>query len=207
MSFEDNLQRSMFSESKEKTFIDKLLGKEDVQAVREIIKKPKLTRSDMLEALYMLSSNESKLLNYSAWDRYVILKFFVWIREFIKVAELSFDYQDDLELKEKLCKCGGYVNITDKNLNYLKKCDCKVPVNIFVITTRTKRLLENQQRLIEHNVKFLIDLYFAIGRTSLSLGGTGFLEILKNKYEISYDQKQTITQNQEKKGGGILSFR
>lgn len=206
MGFEDNLQRSMFSESKEKTFIDKLLAKEDVQAIRQIIKKPKLTRSDMLEALYMLSSNESKLLNFDEWNRYVLLKFFVWIREFIKIAELSFDYHDDLELKEKLCSCGGYVNIKDKTLHYLKKCGCEKPTYVFSITTRTKRLLENQQRLIEHNVKFLIDLYFAIGRTSLSLGATGFLEILKNKYEIHYDQKQSITQNQEKKGG-ILSFR
>ena len=204
MSFEDQLQEGMFKETKEKTFIDKLLAKEDVQSIRQIIKKDRLNRSDMLEALYMLSSNESKLLNFSEWDRYVILKFFVWIREFIKVAELSFDYHDDLELKQKLCECGGYKDLS-KAQEHLKECECKVTKYTFVITTRTKRLLENQQRLIEHNVKFLIDLYFAIGRTSLSLGGTGFLEILKNKYEINYTQPPPPQQPEQKKG--FLSLR
>ena len=39
---------------------------------------------------------------------------------------------------------------------------------------------------MEHNIKFLVDLYLNIGRTSLSVGATGLMEILKNKYEIVY---------------------
>jgi len=83
---EDNITKGIFSGQAEKTFIDKLFAKEDVEKIRELIKKPKLTRSELLELLYLISANEAKLVNYSGWDRYIALKFFVWIREFIKVA-------------------------------------------------------------------------------------------------------------------------
>ena len=42
---------------------------------------------ELLELLYMCIGTEAKLVNLSDWDRYVVLKFFVWIREFIKVVE------------------------------------------------------------------------------------------------------------------------
>lgn len=172
--FEQNLERSMFGKNPEKSFIDKILARQDVEAIRDIIKKDRLTRQDMLEILYLLSGAESKLLNYGAWDRYVILKFFVWIREFVKVAEIMYDVREniekDLALEVKLAK------VKDKSLL----------VDVDGVRKRTERLLDNNERLMEHNVKFLVDLYLNIGRTSLSLGGGGFLELLKNKYEIVY---------------------
>ncbi len=159
-SVEQNMNNSLFKGTNEKTFIDKILAKDDVNAVRELIKKPELDRQDMLDILYLLSSTESKLLNYSEWDRYVLLKFFVWIREFVKVSELVFDYADDLE--------------NDKLNNHI------------ILSDETKRIFENTKRLLSHNVKFLVDLYFNIARTTLSLGATGFSEVLKQKFEIFY---------------------
>lgn len=173
MSFEQQIQQAMFNKSKEKTFIDKILAKDDVRAVQELIKKPSLGREDLLELLYLLSSTESKLLNYSKWDRYVILKFFVWIREFIKVAELIYDYKDDIEERKK-------------------------ETGQDPLTPRAKMLLSNAIRKIEHNAKFLIDLYFNIGRTTLSLGASGFMEVLNNKFEISYPELNQGQQIQEK---------
>jgi len=192
--FEDRLAQSLFSGNAEKTFLDKILAKDDVQAIRELIRKPKLSRSELLELLYLISATESKLVNYSAWDRYVILKFFVWIREFVKIAELLYDYQDDLKEKENICiRCSGYIKNEKK---YKIKCLCEKPV-MYILTERTRKLLDNNERLIEHNAKFLIDLYLNIARTTLSLGGTGFLETLKNKYEISYPQGQGLNTPQE----------
>lgn len=197
--FEQALERQIFSQQSEKTFIDKILAKEDVNAIREIIKKPKLTRSDVLEVLYLLSGTESKLLNYGEWDRYVILKFFVWIREFVKVAELLYDYQEALALKTKLCRCGGYTEIPQGQATpSMARCACEAPEYIFSISTRTRRILDNIEGYIGHNSKFLIDLYLNIGRTSLSIGATGLLELLKNKFEIAYPQ-QGVTPVEEKK--------
>lgn len=188
MGFEQQLENKFFSDTQDRTFIDKVLARKDIDDIRNIIRKVKLTREDLLELLYLLSGSEAKLLNYSAWDRYVILKFFVWIREFIKVAELLYDYQDDLKLKAGLCQICS--------LEIPKKCKCDKPKPKITLTERTIKLLYNNERLIEHNAKFLIDLYFNIGRSSLSIGATGLMEILKNKYELSYPQGFPVMQPQ-----------
>lgn len=194
--FEDALNKGLFQEQAEKTYIDKILSRQDVEAIREIIRKPRLKREDLLEVLYLISGTESKLLNYGEWDRYVILKFFVWIREFVKIAELLYDYQDDLERKENLCKCGGYQQSENLPVGALI-CTCDKFKQKFFLSSRTKRLLDNNERLIEHNAKFLIDLYLNIGRTSLSIGATGILELLKNKYEMTYPGQQLATPQKE----------
>lgn len=185
--------------AKDKSFLDKLLAKEDVDRLRELTKKPKLCREDLLELLYLLTSTESKLLNLGEWDRYIMLKFFVWIREFIKIAELLYDYQDDLKRKEHLCNTCKKYNDDVKN-----KCTCITFTPSAQLTPRCKQLLYNNERLIEHNAKFLIDLYLNIGRTTLSLGGTGFLETLKNKYELVYPAGTGVNTPQvENKTGGV----
>lgn len=200
---EDEITRNIFTNTQEKTFIDKLLAKEDVQNIRELIKKPKLTRSELLELLYLISSNESKLVNYSPYDRYISLKFFVWIREFIKIAEQLYDYRDDLIVKENIClNCKGWLN--EETKKGIKKCACKAPRR-FKLSDRTLKLLDNNERNIEHIAKFLIDLYLNIARTTLSIGATGFIEMLKNKYEIAYpNAQQQAGEVQEKKG--LFSF-
>lgn len=162
MSFEDTLKESLFKRNEERSFIDKMLARREVDDIREIIKKKELSREDILDLLYMLSSNEAKLLNYSEWDRYVILKYFVWIRSFIKIVEGLYDYNDDLEKNE------------------------------YLITPYTRQILKNNNRLLSHDTKFLVDLYFNISRTTLSLGATGIMELLKNKFEVSYPQGQAV---------------
>lgn len=178
---EQKLQQGLFGAPTERSFIDKMLAKQDVDYIRELMRKERLNRSELLELLYMCLSTESKLLNYSEWSRYVILKYFVWIREFIKIAELLFDYQDFLKKQEASGK--------------------------IMLTERTRQLLDNNERLIEHNAKFLIDLYLNIGRTSLSLGATGLMELLTNKYEVVYpDQKVGSSIPAEPRSGGLFGL-
>ena len=172
MGFEEALSNSMVKTAKEKTFVDKILSKEEVVQIKELIKKDKLTRKDLLELLYLISANESKLVNYSVWDRYVVLKFYCWLREFIKITELLLDYQDRL------------VNNQD-----------------FTLSPKTKKQLDNIQRLFEHNAKFLIDLYLNIARTSLSVNAVAFKEISQNKFELNYPHISNLyPQPPEKKG-------
>lgn len=199
MGFEQDLQNKVFNDTGERTFIDKLLAKEEVKDIRELIKKPRLTRSELLEILYLISGTESKLVNYGAYDRYIILKFFVWIREFIKIAELLFDYTDELYKKENTCStCEKTIDPLEKTET--KKCKCDTAIPYVVLSERSKRLLDNNQRLIEHNAKFLIDLYLNIARTSLSVGATGILELLKNRYEVQYVQAPVSPQTQQNTG-------
>lgn len=204
-TFEESLQQSMFSSSSDKTFIDKILAKEEVDKIREIIKKKNLKREDIIQILYLLSGTESKLLNYGEWDRYVILKFFVWIREFVKVAELLYDYQDDL--KKKACTCQKCDKLFEEFEGKKEECNCEKPEAILQVSDRTAKLLYNNERLIEHNMKFLIDLYLNIARTTLSVGATGILELLKNKFEVDYKGQGLYTQQPQQEKGGLLKYK
>lgn len=198
--FENQIQQGLFQGNKEKTFIDKILAKEDSDRLRELVKKPKLKREELLELLYLLGATESKLLNYSQWDRYVALKFFVWIREFVKVAELLYDYSDDLIRNEQTClTCGSQIQ---KN----GTCVCGTFKPKIKLNKRTRQLLYNNERLIEHNAKFLVDLYLNIGRTTLSLGATGFIEFLRTKFEFAYPQQQTLATHTPQAKTGILGL-
>lgn len=177
---EQQLQNAFNSTAHEKTFIDKLLAKDDIKKIGELMKKKRLSREELIEALYLLASSESKLQNFSEWERYVLLKFYVWIREFIKIAEILYDFKDkhDVMIKNKEIK---------PSANYDK-------------------LLDNCMQRIEHNAKFLIDLYLNISRSSLSVNGTGFMELLKNKFEVDYrgtnPNNATTVQNNSKLGLG-----
>lgn len=163
---EDQIQKQMFFNNSERSYLDKLLSRTDIDQIREIIRKDVLTRKDLTDLLHLCTSSESKLVNLSEYLRYIILKFYVWLRETISVAELLYDYQDDLE---------------------------KLPNGL---DDQTKQLFSNCMRLMQHNVKFMVDMYLNTTRTTLSLGGSAFFETLKNKYEISYPQMQ-----QQQQGG------
>ena len=192
MAFEDNLAARMFSGNNERTYIDKLLSKDDITAIREIIKKDELTRQDMLELLDYLPGSESKLLNLDDWDRYVLLKFYAWIRALTMCAEYFYDYEEKIVYKNKENKY--YHNakeITDYNED-----------KHIIITRRTEKTFNNGKRIISHAVKSLVDLYLNIGRTSLSVGGMGLLEFLKQRFELAYSNlPQLQTPNINNQGG------
>jgi|GEM_PF-6111763 len=169
------IERELFKKEQEKSFLDKVFARKEIQEIRELMKKTDLERQDYLDLLYLMTSEEAKLVNHSAWSRYHILKFFVWIREFIKIAEALFD---------------------EKELLKKKKIE---------LTPTGETLMENNKRMIEHIAKFLIDLYFNINRSTLSIGATGFMEALKNKYEFLYpSQSETIPKTERKKILGVI---
>ena len=199
MSIEENIQKGLFSQQSEKTYIDKVLARQDVDRIRDLIRKKELTREDLLEMLYLISGTESKLLNYTEWDRYIILKFFVWIREFVKILEILFDYEDQLNKQNNTCRhCGNSIKPKEKE----KKCICENKEAVITLSSRSTKLLNNIRLMMEHNAKFLVDLYLNIARSSMSIGGVGFSELIKNKYEVVYG-----TQNQPEPSKAAGLFR
>jgi len=205
MGIEEGIQKSIFSGNQERTAIDKVLAKDDINALRDLIKKPELTRSEILEILYLLSAAEAKLHNYSDWDRYIILKFFVWIRELVKIYERLIDYEDWLKEQEKTCRVCG-LQIAPVIGGKTAPCTCDTPKPCFKLTERSIRLFKNNKLSMQHDIKFLVDLYVNIARSSMSVGGAGFLELLKNKFEIVYPQGQGLTEVQKPQGGGFLGL-
>lgn len=185
MDLEKQLQKSIFSQPSEKSFIDKLLAKDDVNKLRDLMKKDGWTRVDLSEILYLLSGNEQKLLNHSEYSRYFSLKFYVWVREFAKTIEEFYDYTDSLKDKEKE---------TGKEKGSFK------------LTKTAKLLIKNILKELEHDLKFLIDLLLRMDRTSMSLGATAFMESLTNRYEVIYPQGTPMGQNVQQSSGGIFGI-
>ena len=188
--FEKGLQKSIFSQSTEKSFIDKLLARDDVDKMRELIKKDDWTRKDVSEILYLLSGNEQKLLNHTDYSRYFSLKFYVWVREFAKTLEEFYDARDYYEIKDKPTNKTGK---KDKSKGEDKPS--------FKLTDRAKLMNKNIIKELEHTTKFLIDLLLRIDRTSMSLGAKAFQEALTNRYEVVYPQQTVLG------GGGVQQQR
>lgn len=198
MGFEQALENSIFSGQSEKTFIDKALDKEDIDRLRDLIKKDVLTRQDLLEILNLISGKELKLWNLGEWDRYALTKFFVLIREFVVFEERLWDYKDDLGKKQNVCKnCKSYLEVNGNNK--LRKCICSNPEPSLILSPRSIQIFDNIMRTVEHDIKFLVDLYVNIGRSSLSFKGTAFLELIKQKFEFAYPQTGSSTPIGEEK--------
>lgn len=168
---EEAIQKKIFSSgSSEKTFIDKVLGREDIKRVADILKKDVLEKKDIHELLYVLNSAEAKLYNYSDEDRKTIGKFFVWLREVAVIYEHLYDYEKSVATKEK----------EDK---------------MIIHDETSKKLIFDMKQKFTHSIFFMIDVFFFMSRSSLSVNAVGFKEILNNKFEIKYD---TEPQQQKK---------
>lgn len=165
MSMAEAVQAIAVKKTNEKSFTDKILGKDDIEKIRHLMKKSPLSREDLLELLYLVSSSESKLYNFDERERYVLMKMFTWIRDFVTVNE----YLYDLDAEK-------YKSFTPNGI----------------------KLLNNSKNVMEHLVKFIVDLYLNIARTSLSKNAVGFKEILNNKFEFSYDNRQYLSQEKAK---------
>lgn len=194
MTFENLLERAMITKDEEKTFIDKMLAKKEAERVRALFLKKELTREEIMELLYHLSSTESKLLNYDEWERYVQLKFHIWINEYIKIIEQAFDYGDELTLKEDICK-NCQLKISSK------ECKCKTPIPTVLLTARSQLCLKDIKKLSEHNAKFLMGVFMNIGKSSLSVNAVGIKEILKQRFELDYGTKPESTYGMQKEKG------
>lgn len=194
MSFEDRIANQMFAGNSERTYIDKLLGKDEITAIRNIIKKDDLDRQDMLELLDYLPGSEAKLLNFDDWDRYVLLKFYAWIRALVMCAEYFYDYEDKIIYQGE---DGKY---------YHKGKEVNKEVFKIVISLRTEKTFNQGKKILSHAIKALVDLYLNIARTSLSVGGMGLLEFLKQRFELAYSNLPQLQTPNINNNSGIFGL-
>lgn len=170
VGYEQRLGNYLFAGNVEKSFIDKVTAKADVEEIKELMQKDDLERTDLLRLLYLLSAIEIKLCNFGDWDRYLQGKFFAWIRDFVASTELLFDYQDKIKKKEVM------------------------------VNSNTSIMLDNIRKKMLHNVKFLCDVYLYLGRSTLSLSAVGFDTLTSNRYEYAYPGQYQAPQSESKKG-------
>lgn len=210
LTFEQQFGQRIFSmQNAEKSYTDKLLAKEDVRNIQDLVKKEDLTRSELLEILYLLSSSEIKLANFSEWDRYLLGKFLAWIRDFVSICEILYDYKEKYDkfketdnednktevstaiglevsdYRETLEVCFSYVDDDTKKAKIdemAKAFEKGLPSTMKDIIN----LMENNRKFMLHNIKFLVDIFLYLSRSTLSLGMNAFEILSTSKFEYAY---------------------
>lgn len=189
MSFENNLNKGFFNSLAEKSYIDKILAKSEVEEIKEIMQNEKPKRGDIIKLLYLLGGTEIKLVNLEDWDRYVLGKYFAWISDFTNTYQQYNDVAEHIEVIEQK----STEKINEKN----KSIDDKL--RYYVVTKEMKKMLQNIDKLNMHNTKFIIAIYFYLSRSTLSLGNTGFDTLSSTRFEYAYPT-DTLRGVEEKKG-------
>jgi len=161
--FEKTLWYHAFRPPAERAFSDKLLSKEEVKKLQELIKKDNLTRQELLELLYLLTGVELKLANLTEYDRYLLGKYFAWVRDLVKLAEFLYDYIEKIE-GNKFKKYGETI----------------------------KETLEAIKKMILHDVKFGVDIYLFLLRSTLGIEAFAFDSLSKQRYEYEYAPYQPV---------------
>jgi len=179
-SYEQWLGNYAFKQPMEKTFVDKLLSRKEVMELQNLIMKEDLTRQDLLKLLYMLTSAELKLSNLGEYDRYLLGKYFTWVRDLVKVAEFLYDYVDQIEK--------GKVKFSDEGKKE-------------ILDT-----LDQVKKMFLHDVKFSADIFLFLTRSSLALTGIAFDTLSKQRFEYEYGGQYPLTQPQQPSSKGWNPF-
>jgi len=189
-SFYSQLNRAIFHGESEKSFVDKLLGRQDADKLHALIQKEPLTLSDVEEILFLMTSIDQKILNYNDWDRYLVVKLFPWVKDFSIVCKTMMmyqvcfekgDYDDDFKYTSE--SNPGY----DPNVKESKEF---ILVETGAAWTKNKEeclniIIEINKYLL-HNFKFLISIFLLISNTTLSVNGAAFETLTTSKFEYSY---------------------
>ena len=92
---------SLYKSDFEKSRTDKLLAKDDIAKIEELIRKDRLELKDLRNLVYLLAGAEIKLVNFGKSDRILIGKFLTWIRDLIAIYEVRIKNNDLLMSKSE----------------------------------------------------------------------------------------------------------
>lgn len=186
--YESLLGQTAYRSPSERSYIDKLLSRREVEELKNLVGKDNLSKKELSKFLYLITSIELKLANFNEMDRYVLGKFFAWIREFIMLSEFTYDYVEKLE----------------KELAAEKKADKDADTKDKDIIIATIEEVKVQQM---HNLKFIVDVYLYLIRSTMALGSVTFDQLSKNRYEYEYAPNQLPPPEATQTRGGLWPFR
>ncbi len=205
MNFEQALQNNLFSKGQDKSFVDKVLARDETQAIREIMTKERWTRKEVQAMSSLVTGTLSKLTRLNAQTFPLINKLYLWIGEAVKLAEGMYDYEERLNTYKGLCaECNKYILIEGKKKKEgIEICDCVNPNPSFEMTERAKSIFLNGRNNIEHLIRYQFSLYLNIMGTSLSIGGHAFDNLIQNKFEVNYNEQGKLGAQTPQQRGGI----
>lgn len=156
-SFESGITGGMISSDSERTRYDKLLSKEEMFRLRELIMQEKFTLKEVNEIMNLANSAETKMTRLDEYERKMIGKYLnIWLGNFVK------------RYGKTLIASEHYKKIWDK------------------LTERQKNMRIDIEKSMTEQFKQSIHSYFYAIRTPLSLEGTFIDSLSKNRQELEY---------------------
>lgn len=159
--FQDAIGQSPFVRPSERTVIDKLFAREDVERIRELQKEIELDKSQLQELLHLISSVEPKLLNLEPWTMYALSQFIVGVTGFVSLAMHYCDVEDLFNEAELAGK---------------------------TISKRTKELFNQSRLKVDRSMKFILSVFLYSGRVTLSNKALAFKEFTRAQWELEYSK-------------------
>jgi len=189
--FYQELGKSIFEGESERSVVDKLLGRKDADKLHSLMQKEPLTKSDVEEILFLMTSIDQKILNYNEWDRYVIVKLFPWVKDYSTICKTWMIYEEQFKKGE-----------FDEDFVICEKQDI-TKKGVKPILVDTKDIISEITKYLQHNLKFLISIFLLVSNSTLSIDGAAFETLTTSKFEYSYptvplpqpNQRQSIMGN------------
>lgn len=185
--FYQNLSRMLFQGESEKSLVDKLLGRQDADKLHGLMQKEPLTKSDIEEILFLMTSIDQKIVNYNEWDRYVIVKLFPWVKDYSTICKTWMIYEEqfsngkfdnDFTMIEEI---KGTVENVEKKRGRPRKTIVFKPV-----LEEVKNIVSEITKYLQHNLKFLISVFLLVSNSTLSIDAAAFETLTTMRYEYSY---------------------
>jgi len=193
-AFYQDLSKGLFKGESEKSLVDKLLGRQDADKIHELMRKEPLTRSDIEEILFLMTSIDQKIVNYNEWDRHMLVKFFPWIKDYSTICKTWMLYEEQY-------KKGDFdteFTITGKIKLVDSKTNKEYETEIKPVLEEVKNIIAEVSKYLQHNLKFLISTFLLIQNSTLSIDGAAFETLTTARYEYSYPS-MSIPMPQEKR--------
>lgn len=180
--FYQNLGKSLFQGESEKSLVDKLLGRQDADKLHTLMQKEPLTKSDVEEILFLMTSIDQKIVNYDAWDRYVIVKLFPWVKDYSTICKTWMLYEELFDQG----KFDSDFTITKEIETIDPKTKKPVKTTVKPILDETKTIVSEISKYLQHNLKFLISVFLLVSNSTLSIDGAAFETLTTSRFEYSY---------------------
>lgn len=154
--FENQLGKATFGEESERTRMDKVLSKEEVDRLREIVTKDLLEIEEVDEIINILVSTELKLTNFNENDRYILGKYLLWVSEYGK------RYSRAIRTRDYYRRQWSY------------------------LTERTRSMRIDIEKDYAGTFKQAVHTYCFLARSPLSIGGSLIDRLTSDKREMKY---------------------
>lgn len=156
----DSIGASPFIRPGERTVIDKLFARDDIEKVRELLKKENLKRVEWQELEHYLTSLEPKLQNLEPDLMYKLSKFMVTVSSAVSLSGYFAD-------------CAGLI---EKELEKGKLISLKARNHFKIVRAR-----------VDRSTKLLYSVFTYSGRVTLSNKALAFKEFTRAQWEQQYN--------------------